>query len=161
MLKYITGDLFSHDFKNATTPIIIAHCVNNRRAMGSGFVVPLMKRWPIVPQRYHQEPNLFLGDVGYVKVEDTLGGGVFVANMVGQNNTISPNNPKPIKYSAILKCMENVARHAKSLKAKIIAPKFCSKRAGGSWELIEELIEEIWADLDVTIYQYDENLPNA
>lgn len=156
MLKYITGDLFSHDFEK-TKNYFVVHIVNDKYAMGSGFVVPLMKRWPIVPQRYHQEPNLFLGDVGYIKVEDN----VFVGNMVGQHGTISPNNPKPIKYSALIKCMENVARHAEFIDAEIVAPKFGSLRSAGNWELIEELINEIWGNISVTIYQYDENLPNA
>jgi hypothetical protein len=152
-ITYHKIDLF--DFIDSdelnSTKIIIPHCVNNINVMGSGFVVPLYTRWPQVKTSYHGW-NQRLGQTQFVYIDndddDSL---VVVANMCGQNGILSKENRKPIRYLALASCMSDVAILAKKTGATIVAPKFGSDRAGGTWAFIEELIEEIWDGLEVHV----------
>ncbi len=127
-------------------------------------VVPLGRIWPAAENAYHSQPKLELGDVDFVKVHeaDGLQGNIWVCNMVGQNGVVGPNNPKPIKYSALIKAMNEVGKAAREYALRnacdvaIHAPKFGSLRAGGNWDVIEELICELWDGISVTVYEYKE-----
>jgi len=151
--KYVKGDLFDNigGFNGYT---IIPHIVNSVGAWGSGFVVPLAKHFPQSKKMYLKHWESFnLGDVQFVRCSDS----VTVANMFAQEGILGQNS-KPIRYTALLKCMENVRYVIDNSKTpcRIVAPKFGSLRACGNWELIEELIQEVWADLDVTIIEFGE-----
>jgi len=53
--------------------------------------------------------------------------------------------------------MDYVARiFCRSQKAEIHCPQFGSGLAGGNWEFITELIEDIWVEngLAITVYEY-------
>jgi hypothetical protein len=163
-INYIEGDLFALLPENETH-IFIPHIVNNIGRWGSGFVVPLGKKWPEAEAAYRSQPKLELGDVDFVKVREEDGnlGNIWVCNMVGQNGVVGPDNPKPIKYSALVRAMNEVGKAARGFRHRtaygdvaIHAPKFGSERACGKWDHIEELIYELWDDIDVTIYEYKE-----
>ena len=120
--------------------------------MGGGVALGLKKKWSSIENPYKENCNL--GECSFQKVDKDI----FVANMVAQKGLISKNNPKPIKYWALAKCMLQVGKWAITNNCNIIAPKFGSLRAKGNWSFIEELIEEIWLDsgINVTIYEYIE-----
>lgn len=152
MIKYHKIDLFRFiDSDECPDKIIISHVVNDVDLMGSGFVVPLYTRWPKVKRLYH-EWDQRLGETQFVYIsnedDDEL---VVVANMCGQTGVMSSQNRKPIRYLALAQCMRVVAFLAKQAGAAIVAPKFGSDRAGGTWPFIEELIEEIWDGIEVHI----------
>lgn len=141
-MKYIKGDLF-----NFITPnTIIPHVCNNAGAMSAGFVVPLCRRYPVVKIEYTSS-KLDLGDTQFINVEPD----VYVANMIAQTLY---DRPRPLRYDALVYCMEDVALDVEFNNLKILAPKFGSELAGGNWEFIECLIEDIWEGLDVTIVEY-------
>ena len=154
-IEYKTGDLFSDArLSDSTSLIILPHVCNDLGAMGAGFVVPLCKRWPQVKTRYVNHclynskmciPKL--GTVHWVWVEDN----VYIANMIAQHGI--GFDEKPIRYAALVKCMEEVANFAQKTR-QIIAPKFGAGLAGGNWSFIEELIDEIWVakNISVTIW---------
>lgn len=165
MLTYQKGNLF--DFiDEEDRSIIICHCVNNLRIAASGFVVPLFNKYPEARTSYLKSKQE-LGHVDFSLVDRRYPkkGNIWVANMFGQLGISSKSTgtanrvKKPIKYSALVKCMEIVKENALNFQANkrgkitIMSPMFGSERAGGSWPLIEELIEEIWEDLDVTIFE--------
>jgi hypothetical protein len=149
MLTYRKGDLFDNLPESGT--IIIPHIVNNIGAWGSGFVVPLGKKFPAARSSYLEMPHHFLGDTQTIRCEINPNLVVYVANMCAQNGIVSKDNPKPISYSALVKCMGYVADIGKG--CPLICPKFGSDRAKGNWSFIEELINEIWGDFDVTIFE--------
>jgi hypothetical protein len=60
---------------------------------------------------------------------------------------------KPIRYGALVHCMEQVKSYCEEHSKKIHCPKFGSLRAGGEWSEILHIIEEIWGHLDVTIWE--------
>ena len=79
--------------------------------------------------------------------------------MIAQNGTISPKNPRPLNYGALAFCMTDVRQYCNSLKdnieygkVEIHAPKFGSGLAGGDWFFIQELMLDIWKNLDTFIY---------
>lgn len=156
-IQVIQGDLFANIPEEA---FAIAHVVNDVPVMGSGFVVPLKKMWPIVEKEYMARPPK-LGTTQFVTVlprpekPGTMG---FVANMCAQHGILDPvTNPKPIRYGALIPCMVEVRDAAIQYGLRIICPKFGSLRAGGKWEFIfGELMPEIWGDLEVIVYEVEE-----
>lgn len=151
MLKYVKGDLF-REIEKINNPILIAHISNDIRAWGSGFVIPLGDRFPKARERYLKEPKLTLGDTQFIETC-----GVVVANMIAQRGIIQ-KGLKPIKYAALVKCLNTVGFFCRTRHVdEIHAPAFGSLRSGGHWPFIHELIEEIWCDINVTIYYLDDN----
>jgi hypothetical protein len=83
--------------------------------------------------------------------------------MIAQHETIRQND-KPIRYAALIQCMAGIRDHVLARnkvlqwhgqQSQIHCPKFGSDRARGSWEFIEELIDELWCanNIPVTVYQ--------
>ena len=149
--------------------VIIPHIVNTLGIMGAGVALGLKNKWKEVYDSYKYSLTVYynkgnsLGTISIADVEDDI----FVFNMVAQNGLKSINNPKPIKYLALIKCMEEVVISIEIMKTKIPykdkkfvihSPKFGNLRAGGNFSFILELIEEIWIDkgYDVVIYEYRE-----
>lgn len=159
-IKYVKGDLFDHveGFSGYT---IIPHIVNNIGAWGSGFVIPLGKKFPSSKKMYLKHWESFkLGQVLMVNCAP-----VYIAHMFAQEGISSLStgphaaiNSKPIRYVALIKCLEEIRNVVDNSKVpcRIVAPKFGSLRSGGSWAIIEALIEEVWAGLDVTIIEFGE-----
>jgi O-acetyl-ADP-ribose deacetylase (regulator of RNase III) len=159
MISYVTGD--------ATTPTgtgckIVCHVCNDQGFWGAGFVLALSARWPNVPAEYstaftkgvpHPEK---LGTVQLVTIKD---GELYVANMIAQRSIkpckdYSKEGCPPIRYDALLKCLKEVATFAKQKNATIHAPRFGAGLSGGDWDVIAALIASAWADLQVTIYDF-------
>jgi hypothetical protein len=164
-INYVVGDLFELlPYDNGFTKFI-PHVCNDEQVWGSGFVIPLMKKWPKTLEAHYSEPTLFLGDTQFVKVQDSefndskFYGNIFVCNMIAQRGTIRTQE-KPIKYASLIRCMEKVKDVVlkTDTTGEIHAPMFASKRACGNWSFVEELILELWSayDIPVTIYKYDE-----
>jgi hypothetical protein len=163
MLIYQKGNLFNH----VQHGDVIAHCCNDVGAWGAGFTKAL-SRWSKKPEnefyawsRGHgdeYDPVYQLGSVQFTLVSQH----VCVANMVGQHGLISSKNPRPISYPALEKAMQAVAvmvdmtwRGDPPIPYRIIAPKFGAGLAGGDWNEIEKLINEVWRDFEVVIFELD------
>jgi len=156
MINYLTGDLFTLLPASPEAPIFIPHIVNNEKKWGSGFVIPLGKKFPSARNVYLDSPGKhLLGETKIVLVANTPSNGIYVCNMVAQDGLISTNNPKPIKYAALVKCMEYIKEKIGE-NGEIWCPMFGSARAGGNWDFIEALIKEIWLTIPVTICKYDQ-----
>jgi len=171
MIQYKIGNLFELLPENDSVKII-CHIVNSVGGWGKGFVLPLAKAYPMSEQEYRNWHKKGKGNSLGIMIPFELGKvqfvscnkNVFVANMVGQEGTVlGVDGRPPIRYSALVKCMQDVARIAKILNADIVAPKFGSGLAGGDWTFIETLINECWCDWDipVTIYSLEEDQPKA
>ena len=83
--------------------------------------------------------------------------------MIGQDGTVSEDNPKPVRYRALANCMAEVVDYINMIKSQtdnpvvIHTPKFGSDLAGGDFRFILELIKEIWvnAGIDVVVYEFE------
>lgn len=150
MIKYVKGDLFLAA-KTEEIPIIIPHVCNNIGKFGSGFVVPLKQKYPHVAEAYYNLNSTYgyvLGETQIVLAEEN----VHIANMIGQKGIKHKYNVQPLQYNALEQCMISVSNFTHNINGRIIAPKFGAFRAGGDWSLIEEMINSIWKDIDITIY---------
>jgi len=123
--------------------------------------------------------NVKVEETGYFKLGEVqlvhVGNRTCIANMVAQQGTRSNDDVyPPIRYGALTDCMRAIAKQYKheasqlfqagkrdsaTIPFEIHCPKFGSDLAGGSWEEIEKLINEIWleAGIPVTVYEYDPN----
>ena len=145
MIHYIIGD--------ATYPIgegnkIISHIVNDVNRWGAGFVIAVSKRWKEPEAAYRKMEKRSLGNVQIVPVTDNIS----VANMIAQHD-IRPdaNGCPPIRYGAVRAALAAVNDIAYRTHATIHMPRIGCGLAGGSWELIEALIQVV-ASVDVYVY---------
>ncbi len=152
--------------------ILIPHIANNIGKMGAGVALAIKNKWPKAYNIYIEELKIFdnyrnsLGSINYIEVEKNI----YVFNMIAQNGIKNKDDLKPIKYCALIKCMKDTLTvigmlksnelmfDNKSSKYVIHCPKFGNLRAGGNFEFILELINEIWIEngIDVVIYEYKE-----
>jgi len=153
MIFNLKGDATYPQVKE-TENVIIPHITNNIGAWGAGFVIALSKRWK-EPEAMYRElyKSYALGSTMFVQVEKNI----TVANMTAQNDIISNtsrDNP-PIDYVALEKTLKTVYNKAKLMNASVHMPKIGSGLAGGDWSLIEKIIDEIFADVDVYVYIFN------
>ena len=167
--RYVIGDVCEPFISNNNEIVVIPHCCNNGTGngigvMGAGVALSLRKKWPSVYDEYKKMEGESvnglknrLGDVCFSKVT----GNIIVANMIAQNGIVSYENPIPLKYAALVRCMEKVRdRINQSITPESVVihtPKFGSDLAGGKWEFFFELIHEIWIlnGINIVIYEYD------
>lgn len=167
-ITYYTSDIFLTSLEritatNNSSNVIVPHVCNNVGLFGSGFASAISHRFPIVKENFTLLGNKTkLGYVQYVSVlKDKISENELVfANMIAQNKTISNNNKRPINYEALVKSMINVREYANDISkfkdstVEIHCPKFGSGLAGGNWNFIENLIQDIWSSLRVCVYIY-------
>lgn len=159
-LVYLQGDA---TYPQGEGKKIITHLCNNKGGWGRGFVLAINKRWKKPELRYKKfvqeyfddgkEPKDLLGKIQGVTVEENI----IICNMIAQDGYKSNANPVPLKYSALVKCMTNLADLSNANCSSIHCPKFGSGLAGGNWQLIEELIKNIWIDNGIDVYVYEYN----
>lgn len=149
-IHYIEGD--------ATYPVdepaTIVHIANDAGGWGRGFVMALSKRWKSPEESYRrwhsiQEAGSFLplGAIQTVTVETNIS----VINMIAQHKWSydAEGNP-PIRYDALEAALKAVSQQVRG--ASIHMPRIGCGLAGGTWELIEPIIEATLADHEVYVY---------
>ncbi|NDB56283.1 hypothetical protein EB169_10720 [archaeon] len=162
----ISMDRVRSDHNGST--VFIPHVCNNLDLFGAGFAASISKEFPIVKENYHMLGKTFLrNNMGHCQIMQVYENKkyehkLYVANMIAQNGLPSVNNTRAINYLGLVKSMNTLARFIRSetgfLKKteqiEIHAPKFGSGLAGGNWNFISDLIEDIWGDFNVYIYGY-------
>lgn len=144
MIIYKKGDLLQADEE------LIAHGCNCKGGFDSGVAGCIAKKYPEAKGAYLALKNyvgLRLGQVQFVETDD----GKIVANCMTQNNYL-PRGACHADYSAIEECMRKVKAHARGYNLRIAIPKIGSKLAGGDWNIIEDILKEVFDNYDVTIY---------
>lgn len=158
-IRYVVGD--------ATDPggdgvKLIAHVCNNVGKWGAGFTRALDKRWPAARRSYEnwavhafENPSLYAPfDVGEVRVR-RVGDGIHVANMIAQRGVRSAMNPRSLDYAALAVCLIKVAGWAMDAEASVHMPRIGCGLAGGSWDVVELLIQDALCARDVPVTVYD------
>jgi hypothetical protein len=170
---YSNHDLFSSvkeriNAGNTGATIIVPHVCNNIDLFGAGFASDVATNYPIVKENYHLLGKNFLkANLGYsqfvqVSENKTYKHKLYIVNMIAQNGIKSHNNTRPLNYFALAKSMSKISQHItmntgflnKTEKVEIHCPKFGSGLAGGDWDFITDLIEDIWGKFFVTVYNY-------
>ena len=136
MVQYKVGDLIEAAVKGQLPrPCVIPHVCNNQGIWGAGFVVPLKNAFPRAFESYKKSIRQ-LGSTSWCEVKP----GLWIANMVAQ--TLAQE--RPLWYEALVECMKEVGLTALEYGYSICCPRFGAGLAGGKWEVIEELILDIW-----------------
>jgi len=169
---YRIGDMFKEIDWDTPGIRLIPHCCNNIDGYAAGFAAAVSRKWPIAKQRYHEWYRLGidfqsgkpfkLGEYQSVRVHghDPFSQ-VFVLNMIGQDGVRGADNPKPVKYDALGKCINEIGkslshysrRHENVHPVEIITVKFGSDLAGGDWQILEEMICDHWQNTTkVTVF---------
>jgi hypothetical protein len=144
--------------------VIVPHVCNNINAFGAGFAGQTAVSYPVVKANFHMlGQSAKLGYVQFVKAKSDPQHkhSIIFANMIAQNKIIGPDNPRPLNYGALALAMHNIKTYIRSAekdtesnRIEIHAPKFGSGLAGGNWNFIAELINDIWSDIPVFIYTF-------
>ena len=153
----------TYQYGDATNPsitgkILIVHIVNDIGKWGAGFVLALSKRWPMTRDEYlkwyfgtTKNPSFKLGEVLFVQPDTD----VVVANLIGQKGIRSKTNPIPIKYDAIAKGLDKIADFASVSNPTICMPRIGCGLAGGSWPVVQKLINDHLCSKDFNVIVYD------
>jgi hypothetical protein len=138
---------------------LIVHVVSDATPNwgGRGVAIALKKEWPHVQEsfkRWFNQGRRRLGEVHCCEVEN----GLELATMICQRG-YGPSEMPRIRYAALEQALSLVARRAGVTHASIHMPRIGCGQAGGSWVLIEELVNSVLvgANLSVTVY----DLPNS
>jgi len=124
------------------SPTLIAHIANDKTPnWGAGFGRYVAKKWPKVQDRFKafwmQQGSLSLGTARLTEVSSAIA----VFHMVAQHG-YGPS-PKPLlRYEKLRACLQQLADVAVSRQARVQMPRIGAGEAGGSWPVIEEMIEE-------------------
>ena len=153
-INYVKGDV-TYPIGNGKK--FIVHCCNNIGAWGMGVVLSISKRWSEPEEDYRAKHTHTLGTINVVPVEDDI----YVVNLIGQEGVASRGNPNeslpPVRYIAIEKGLEKLATALKVSGGSVHMPMMGSGLAGGTWDIIERIVEVTLCDQDipVTVYQFD------
>jgi O-acetyl-ADP-ribose deacetylase (regulator of RNase III) len=145
MVIYKKGDLFE------APEDILAHGCNCRNGYGSGVAGLMAKKFPKAKYYYHEkfeEEGWKLGDVQFVSVY----GARYIANCATQDGYL-PRGVVHADYGAITLAMTTVKLFAKENKLSIAMPKIGAGLAGGDWNVIKLMLEVVFDDYDVTVYE--------
>jgi len=158
ILSYSEGDLFE-SIQNSK-PTLLPHIVNSEGKWGSGFVIPLGKRYPKSKEMYlkwsngeKMEAPFLLGRTQFVNCDN-----IVICNMLSQ----TLGGIRPLRYDALVKCMLQVSDYAIQHQInQIDCPIFGAVRAGGCWSFIHELIKDCWIsrNINVTVHYLPEKSP--
>ena len=151
---------------NNGATVFVPHVCNNIDLFAAGFAAQVAEQFPIVAQDYHMLGKTFLknnmGHCQIVKVyeDPKFKHKLYFANMIAQNGTRSARNSRPLNYFGLTKSMFHMSQYIKvktgyssnTEKIEIHAPKFGSGLAGGNWNFINDLIQDIWGEYLVYVY---------
>lgn len=136
---------------------IVVHVVNDKTPNwgGGGFALSLRGKWPQAQQDFQEwakakRGNLSLGMVRLVDVEDD----VAIASMVAQK-AYGPSARPRIRYLALSECLRHVASEAATRGASVHMPRIGCGQAGGSWEIVEELVATLLSSAGIPVFVYD------
>lgn len=156
-ILYVTGDATE---PQGAEPKIIVHVVNDKTPNwgGHGFAKALARKHPDAQSGFRTwaEKRSLGASLGEVQLEK-LTNSLFVASMVSQHG-YGPSATPRIRYSALRKCLDRVASIALQRGATIHMPQIGCGEAGGSWDIIEELIHSALSASGVAVTVY--SLPN-
>lgn len=153
-ITYLKGDATCPQAKGVK---LICHVCNDLGKWGKGFVVGLSDRWNQPQEAYRtwyatgRKGGFELGATQFVQVERLI----WVANMVAQRGTKRGSKGAPIRYDALIECLEKVAVKAQELDASIHMPRIGCGLGEGSWKKIEPILERYLVGLSIPVMVYD------
>lgn len=152
-IVYLKGDATE---PRGTGARIIAQVVNDgAMTWGAGFALFVRKKWPAVQDAFRRwavqnHPRFSLGNVNFVEINADL----TICNMIAQSGYGLSAKPR-IRYEALDTCLRQLADCALERRASVHMPRIGCGQAGGSWDIVSELIEETLLKRLISVTVYD------
>lgn len=140
-LKYVEGDLLESNVD------AFAHVANSHHTFGAGIAYFIKKRYPQAFEADLQTPlgDSKLGTFSKAIVFDKTIYNLYAMNGIGNDgNPLNRNLQYDHFHDGLYKICEDVCRYNPTHLATIGLPyKIGSDRAGGNWNIVEKIIEEV------------------
>lgn len=185
----LSGDFTDFNVQPDTTHFV-CHVVNSLGFGASGAIVAIQNQFPAAYDEYvkwynyavkgsnipprglakclGEDNHLWdLGNLQTIKVHsDPNGGSIYVCNMLAQKAFGNVSGMPPGRYEAIEECLLKLrvcCDHVieKGKKVSIEACKFGGLRAGLSWNVIFEMVQDIFSETEGVWNTYSYEGPNA
>jgi O-acetyl-ADP-ribose deacetylase (regulator of RNase III) len=120
---------------------IIAHIVNDKTPnWGAGAALAIAKRWSSVQEDFRKwaitdRQEFRLGNIRESSIDHNLS----VVSMVAQHGYGASSKPL-VRYKALEACLSKLATIAKRSHSSVHMPRIGTGFAGGSWDVVEELV---------------------
>ena len=163
MIQYKVGDVIKALQDSEID--VLAHGVNCQNSFGRGVAGQIAKEYPIAKVSYH---NFFLERTYRVdpeydgiefldKIDEVhVAGDKVILNCFTQQYC-GYGGKKYVSYDAIEACFKKALEYCKDENLKIGIPKIGAGLAGGSWNIIETIINEVFGEYPITVYKLKEN----
>lgn len=155
-MNYKDGDLLECD------ETVIAHCANCFNTFGAGVAKQIKAKYP---NAYAADCATKSGDKGKLGSFTKSVGDKIIYNLYGQFFYGFRNGKPPLDYSALQMAMSAMRRdlimhHKQLYESGIAMPRIGAGLAGGDWDTIEQIINRVFFDCNVTIYTYQMHKSN-
>jgi len=152
-IRYLKGNALD---PRGTDQKLIIQVVNDKAMIwGAGFSRQLRNKWPRAQAAFKDwvlstKGEFKLGATHIVRVDDAT----TVASLVAQHGYGPADHPR-VRYNALTTALQQIGEMASNAGASIHMPRIGSGLAGGSWEVVEEIVEETLCrrGLKVTVYE--------
>jgi O-acetyl-ADP-ribose deacetylase (regulator of RNase III) len=153
-ITYLKGDATD---PHVPGPKMIAHVVNDATSNwgGGGFAKALRRAFPSVQEDFKSacQGDRDLLKLGRTRVFD-LADDVSVASMVAQRG-YGPSARPRIRYEALATCLRAVVEAARERFASIHMPSLGCGEAGGSWDIVRDLLLSATGTFRVPLFVYE------
>lgn len=140
--------------------VIIPHICSNNNTFNSAFAEEVSYWYPDVKTNYYLLGKGFLiKNPGYVQFIDVdrekeYNRRLIVASVIGQNSINNVKNKRTINYAYLVKGMVEIKKYTlrnfnSENKVAILMSRQAFKNGGGNWNFINDLVRDVWHDLDV------------
>lgn len=145
MILYKKGDLFETELK------IIAHGCNCSGGFGSGVAKIIASKYPEAKIAYLNKLKTNRGwRLGDVQIVNTRG--KIICNCATQER-FGYDGRKYVDYEAIKEVMFFLKRLSIEMNETIAIPKIGAGLAGGDWNVIEKIINEVFQETKIVVYE--------
>jgi O-acetyl-ADP-ribose deacetylase (regulator of RNase III) len=145
MIKYLAQDILT---VNADCILHVCNCFHT---MGAGVALTLKNRYPVAYAADKKTPHGDAKKMGTFSVGKDASG-VWVYNMYAQY--YYGRDRRQLNYEALYNALCAVRIDVEQHDRKIIVlPYYMGcKNAGGNWNIVITMIQEVWKNSDVTVY---------
>lgn len=156
MVTYVSGDATKLEGPGFR---YLVHICNDQGGWGKGFVTAISARWPEPESCYRQwferKTHVLAGyfELGATQFVD-VAPGIRVCNMIAQRGYKSSENPVPVQYDALERCLTKVGIDARIRRGSVHMPRIGTGLGGATWDRILPILERALEGIPVTVYDY-------
>lgn len=150
MIEYKKGDIIEALFEDEIDAM--AHGVNCKGGFGSGIAGQLRETLPHTARDYRKK---FLGSGWRLgDVQEVVSYRFIIYNCATQDD-FGGDGKKYVSYDAVYECMNKLHSICEVSMLTLGLPRIGAGLAGGSWDVIHEIIKDVFKDSKVKVIIYE------